>query len=96
MTELIRNEPQKAPKTAMTALASTSPSPPLLKQFTNFVNNTAGIEKFLRLLQALSQIGYAIYIGSPRLSAQLSVARTQFALGMYRRTKKKKKGSQIN
>ena len=74
MTELTRNEPQMAP---------------LLKQFTNFVNNTAGIEKFLRLLQALSQIGYNIYIDSPRLSTQLSVARTQFALGMHRRTNKK-------
>lgn len=63
---------------------STTP-PPLWKQFSNFTNNSpAGLEKLLRLLQALAQIVSEVSMSSsPALAVQCAVAKTQLALGMY-------------
>ncbi|OXV09476.1 hypothetical protein Egran_02763 [Elaphomyces granulatus] len=52
-----------------------------LKQLTNFTNTNAGIEKILRLLQALAQIFASLAIESSPIALQSSIARTQLATG---------------
>lgn len=44
--------PSKFPK----AVQQRRTQPPALTQFTNFIKTTAGLEKTIRLIQALSQI----------------------------------------
>jgi hypothetical protein len=53
-----------------------------LKQLTNFTNTNAGIEKILRLLQALAQIFASLAIESSPIALQSSIARTQLATGV--------------
>ncbi|GAD94741.1 hypothetical protein NFIA_055860 [Paecilomyces variotii No. 5] len=67
---------------------TTSPSqlvPPsstgIVKQFTNFTNHGVGLEKTLRLVQALTQAGAEVLIDTDeRLAKRFAIARGQIAL----------------
>jgi hypothetical protein len=68
----------------MTTPIATSRLPrprPLLNQLTNFTNTSAGIEKILRLLQALAQVVASLAVETSPIALQSSIARTQVAIG---------------
>ena len=57
-----------------------SPSPPLMKQFTNYTNSAPGLENLLRFVQYVCQVVEAVSI-SPVAAQPWSVAWKHIALG---------------
>lgn len=52
----------------------------MIQQFSRFVNSGAGLEKTLRLIQCVSQVGAALTLSSA-LVVQLTTVKLQLALG---------------
>ncbi|KAJ5081891.1 peroxin-11B Pex11B-Penicillium chrysogenum [Penicillium alfredii] len=53
----------------------------MMQHFSRFIKSGPGLEKTLRLIQAVAQIGAALSVGS--LAVQLTTAKLQFSLGRF-------------
>lgn len=63
----------------MTQLQTSPKSPSLIKQFANFTDSTIGLEKTLRLIQALAQLVAEITTDHV-LATRCLIAKSQLAL----------------
>ena len=64
----------------MTDLRPSRPRASLLKQFANFTNSSAGLEKTLRLIHALALVAAEICVDNVTITRCL-IAQSQIALG---------------
>lgn len=55
----------------------------MIQQLSRFVNTGAGLEKTLRMIQCVSQLGAALTLSSA-LTVQLTTVKLQLALGKFR------------
>lgn len=65
-----KTENEKATTKTAIVKQSSSPFPNLVKQFCNFTNHGAGMEKTLRLAQALAQVGAEVLSDTDQVLAK--------------------------